>query len=99
MSSVLFRRTPLLQVAHAGVYRIPPGTVKKDGTPDVPVRRRVRLVDQVTGRFIRETWSDAVTGAYVFNYIAPGVYTVYALDHTGEYGGTIETDIVAEQMP
>lgn len=98
MSSVLFRRTPLVQVAHAGEYRVV-GTVKKDGSPDVPVRRRVRLIEQVTGRFIRETWSDAVTGAYAFNYIAPGVYTVYALDHTGEYGGTIETDILAERMP
>lgn len=99
MTSLIYRRVPLVQVAHAGAYRIPPGTVKKDGTPDVPVRRRVRLVDQATGRFIRETWSEAVTGAYAFNYIAPGVYTVYALDHTGENGGTIETDILAEPMP
>lgn len=99
MTSLIYRRVPLVQPYHAGAYRIPPGTVKKDGTPDVPVRRRVRLIDQATGKFIRETWSDAVTGAYAFNYIAPGVYTVYALDHTGEYGGTIETDIVAELIP
>lgn len=98
MTSLIYRRVPLVPVAHAGVYRVL-GSIKKNGTPDVPVRRRVRLVDQATGKFIRETWSDAVTGTYAFNYIAPGVYTVYALDHTGEFGGTIETDIVAELMP
>lgn len=57
------------------------------------------MVEQRTGKLVRETWSDAQTGAYAFEGIAAGTYVVYALDHTGEYGGAIETDITAEPMP
>lgn len=96
---VVLGRMLFVSSVHAGRYRIPPGTVKKTGMPDQPVRRRVRLVEQRTGVLIRETWSDAQTGAYLFDRIAPGLYVVYAIDHTGEYGGVIETDIVAEPMP
>lgn len=98
MSSIVYRGFTYLQPYYAGSYRVI-GSVKRFGTPLAPGRWRVRLLHQFTGRFVRETWSDAVTGAYAFNYLAPGLYSVYALDHYGLNGGTIETDIVAEPMP
>jgi len=63
------------------------------GEPTVPVRRRVRLHDQPTGRPLREVWSSTA-GVYVFDKIRAGTYYVTAFDHTGQYGGAIETGIV-----
>ena len=71
------------------------GTTKNTGTPsNAPVRRRVRLHDQLTGRALREVWSDAATGAWTFIGIRAGLFFVMTLDHTGAYRGVIETDIV-----
>jgi hypothetical protein len=95
----LTKKIAVLNELLGGGHRIPPGTTRNTGTPPTPVRRRVRLHEQFTGRAIRETWSDSVTGAYSFDNIAAGTYYVMAFDHTGAYGGVIETDIVAEPMP
>lgn len=82
-----------------GTYRIT-GTVKVEaGAVDPPVRRRVRLHDQPSGHVVREVWSDASTGAYAFNYIRTGRFYVTAFDHTGAFGGVIETDLTPEPMP
>lgn len=75
------------------------GTTKNTGTPPTPVRRRVRLHEQSSGRIVRETWSDAVTGAYTFTGLRLTRYYVTAFDHTGTYGGVIETDVQPEPMP
>lgn len=75
------------------------GTTSNTGTPNTPVRRRVRLHEQRTGRPVREAWSDAATGAYAFLNVRANTYYVMAFDHTGTYGGVIETDIVSEPMP
>lgn len=88
----------VLVIGLSGWHRVV-GTAKKTGLPDVPVRRLVRLHRQFDGRLVAETWSDASTGAYAFNWIVAGVYYIAAFDHTGEYGGVIETDVVAEPMP
>lgn len=75
-------------------------TVKQVGTPNSPVWRRVRLLDRRTGRCIRETWSDPVTGLYEFTYIALNrEYTVVAYDHTGVHNAVIADPILAEPMP
>jgi hypothetical protein len=81
-----------------GAHRIT-GTTKTTGTPELPVRRRVRLHDQPTGRPLREVWSDATTGAYSFDNIRQGTFYITAFDHTGSYGGVIETDVTPEPMP
>ncbi len=76
------------------------GTVRNSGTPDFPVWRRVRLLCKRDGRLIRETWSDPVTGAYEFLWIAEGLrYFVVAHDHTGQYNAEISDDIMPEPMP
>ena len=63
------------------------GTVKEKHTPtNTPVYRRVRLIRDRDGLFIRETWSDPVTGAYSFPDIdAAETYTALSYDHTGNF--------------
>lgn len=72
------------------------GTVAIDDTPDIPVRRRVRLHDKPTGRLVRETWSDPVTGAYAFEKLRDGLYYVTAFDHTGNHNAVIKDAIRPE---
>lgn len=71
------------------------GTVKKKSDPvDLPLHRRVRLHEEVSGRFIRETWSDAATGAYEFaNINASARYYACAFDYAGRYQGVIATGL------
>lgn len=76
------------------------GTTANVGTPsNLPVRRRVRVHRQDSGRPLREVWSDRITGAYEFKELPLATLFVLAFDHTGEFGGVIETDIVAGPMP
>lgn len=75
------------------------GTTKNAGTPATPVSRRVRLHEQSSGRIVRESWSDATTGAYTFAGLRLTRYYITAFDHTGEFGGVIETDVQPEPMP
>ena len=69
---------------HGGPGRIT-GTVEEKATPNLPLRRRVRLHRDVDGMMVRETWSHATTGAYTFTDINPAyTYTVIAYPVTGE---------------
>lgn len=98
MSNRLAPQGLRIDLLDGGPYRIT-GTTKNTGTPDIPVRRRVRLHDQLTGRAFREVWSDATTGAYSFDRIRFGTFYVTAFDHTGQFSGVIETDVTPEPMP
>ena len=61
------------------------GTVEEKATPNIPLRRRVRLHRDVDGMMVRETWSHATTGAYTFTDINPAyTYTVVVYPVTGE---------------
>ncbi len=65
-------------------------TVKEKGTPNIPLRRRVRLVRQRDGRVVREQWSDPVTGDYDFKYVDElQTYTVLSYDHTLNFRAVI----------
>lgn len=73
------------------------GNTKNIATPDnTPVFRRIRLHEQSSGRIVRETWSDATTGAYRFTGLRLTRYYIVGFDHTGTYSGVIETDITPE---
>ena len=63
------------------------GTVKEKHTPsNTPVYRRVRLIRDRDGRFVQETWSDPITGAYSFSDLDPvETYTALSYDHTGNF--------------
>lgn len=75
------------------------GTVKKDATPDIPLRRRVRLHREQDGLLIREVWSHPTTGAYSFDYIdATKQYTVITYDYEHGYRAVIADNITPEAM-
>jgi len=84
---------------YAGAYRIA-GTVKEKNIPvDVPVSRRVLLFDERANVVVRETWSDAVTGAYTFEHLNPDIrYLVIAYDHRHNYRAVIADNLTAEPM-
>lgn len=82
----------------SGSYRIT-GTTQNKATPsNLPVSRRVRLHEQISGRLVREVWSDA-SGAYAFNCIRLTTYYVVSFDHTGTFGGVIADNLTPEPMP
>lgn len=60
-----------------------------------PVRRRVRLMDQVSGRYVHQSWSDEDTGDVLFDHLSAGPWVLYSLDHTGEYEAVAISDRVA----
>lgn len=87
-----------VDVYDGGKFKIV-GTVKEKGTPSVPVYRRVVLHDQLTGRMLRVTWSNPVTGAYQFLNIRAGLYYVVTFDHTATaYRAVIADSQVSEVM-
>lgn len=84
----------------AGRYRIY-GTVELAGTPNLLLRRRVQLWNQRDKRMVRETWSDATTGAWSFDYIRGGDgtrYCVVTYDHTGQKQAQIADNLEPEAM-
>jgi hypothetical protein len=84
-----------------GGHRIA-GTVKRRQqgvNADVPLARRVLLIDQLTCAVVRQTWSDADSGAYSFDYIAAQPrYMVIAFDHQQRYRAVIADNLCAQPM-
>lgn len=70
------------------------GTLKELAAPtNLPVVRRLVLLDQKTRLFIAETWSDPA-GNYTFPRLRTDrKYTVVAYDHTNEYGAVVRDNI------
>jgi Concanavalin A-like lectin/glucanases superfamily len=74
------------------------GTAKN--TPKTPVFRRIQLIHDAAKSIIRETWSDPVTGGYVFeNITRDSTYTVIGYDHTDAYRAVIADKQTAQAMP
>lgn len=73
------------------------GTVKEQATPDnMPLRRQVLLLDETTNLIVRETWSDATTGAYTFANVDPNRrYSVITYDYTHNYRAVIADNLIA----
>ena len=76
-----------------GTYNVA-GTVKIDSTPDIPVKRRVRLLDGLTYRVVAETWSDPVTGGYSFPNVRIGPWLIVAADYTGDYNAVVADNVL-----
>jgi hypothetical protein len=93
------RRNLVVQGADKGPYSVSGTTKVEAGAVDTPVSRRVRLHDQITGRALREVWSDATTGAWTFVNIRAGEFFVLAFDHTGQYNGEVTTGIKLPTPP
>ncbi len=76
------------------------GTTHVKGTPNIAVRRRVRLLRERDSMMIRETWSDPVTGAYSFDNIDQNYqYTVISFDHDHNHRAVIADNLTPELMP
>jgi hypothetical protein len=73
------------------------GTVKQKGSPtNIPVWRRVVLIDEKSQTLFRETWSDRTTGAYCFDQVALGRnYAVLSYDHTGAFRAVVADSVQA----
>lgn len=75
--------------AYAGYGRLS-GDVAIAGTPDAPVRRRVRCLLKATGQIIRQTWSSGADGSFAFDGLAVGAQCiVIAEDYSGNYNAVI----------
>lgn len=78
-------RAAALDLAFGGTYRIV-GTVRRQADPvNLPLRRRVRLLNEKGTATVRETWSDATTGEFSFENVAAGLYVVMTYDHLNQY--------------
>lgn len=76
------------------------GTVEEKATPNVPLRRKVRLHRDVDGMLVRETWSHATTGAYTFTDINPAyTYHAIAFDYARNYRAVIADNLTPEVAP
>lgn len=87
-------------IYHGGRYRIA-STVKAKGSPsNIPLHRRVQLIRERGSLVIRETWSDPVTGDYVFEGISGDyTYAVVSYDYTHNYRAVIADNLTPELMP
>ncbi len=80
-----------------GQHRVA-GDVAITGTPDVPVRRRVRLFDKASGALMREAWSATADGAYSFDHIRSGEAIVLAEDHTDVFNAVVSDAVMPVSM-
>lgn len=88
--------TPFFDAQFGGTGTITDTVTKKALPANTPLHRRVLLMDQRSQVVFRETWSDAVTGAYTFPGVKTGVpYTVLTYDYTGQYRAVIADNILA----
>lgn len=89
-------KTGLLGKGVGTVY----GTTEIKGTPDAPLRARVRLIRERDGLVYRETWSDAATGAYRFEDVDElETYTVLSYHPTHDRRAVVADNLVPEVMP
>jgi len=90
----------LRDIYYGGTGRIT-GTVKEKANPNnLPLHRKVLLLDEATRAVVRETWSDATTGAYTFNNVAmQATYTVMTFDYLHNYRAVIADNLTPEIMP
>jgi hypothetical protein len=80
-----------------GPYKVT-GTTKLVGPPLAPVSTKVWLCDRLSGRVVREVWSNATTGAYAFERVRVGPYYVVGFDHAGVFNAVIADRIEPELM-
>lgn len=70
----------------AGSYANTVGQVLVPGGAELPVQRRVSLFDRKIQLLVRQTWSDPITGAYVFAGLRTDVaFRVEVDDYAGVF--------------
>jgi hypothetical protein len=69
------------------------GTIKKSGTPNQPLQRKVQLYSAHTNLLVAETWSDSA-GNYVFDQLdADQHFTVVSHDYEDHFRSVIANDL------
>lgn len=81
-----------LRTGYGGDFKLSGDTAIAD-SPDIPVGRRVRLYDALTGDLVAEQWSDAITGAWEFTNLANRDYVVVTMDHTHTYNAVVRDNL------
>jgi hypothetical protein len=90
----------MLRDMQAGGRGVISGTVKVKGTPNFAVHRKVWLLRESDAQVIRETWSDATTGAYTFSGVDERQrYTVITYDHLHNFRAVIADNLTPDLMP
>lgn len=75
------------------------GTTEIKGTPDAPLRARVRLIRERDGLMYRETWSDATTGAWRFDDVDEmETYTVLTYHPTRDKRAVVADGLTPEVL-
>ena len=75
------------------------GTTKTKGTPNLPTKARVVLLHQRSKLPVRETWSDPVTGAFVFSGIdSSQQFLVLAEDAEGHFRAVAANRLTPEVL-
>ena len=77
------------------------GVVRTKGSPtNPPIRALVRLYRDFDGAFVGQTWSDATTGAYTFNWVAMGYrYTAVAYHTEHQLRAAAADNLTPERIP
>jgi hypothetical protein len=85
---------------YTGTHRVT-GTTKAYALgSNIPISRRVQLIDDISGNVVRQAWSDPLTGVYSFDNILSSLkYSVVSYDHTGLYKAVIADNLTPTSMP
>lgn len=77
------------------------GTVRTKGSPtNPPIRALVRLYRDLDGAFIGQTWSDANTGAYTFDWVSMAYrYTAVAYHIERQLRAAAADNLTPERIP
>lgn len=83
---------------YEGEFRVTGVAKRKFGANETPTKARIVLMDEVTGNFVAQTYSDQNTGVYSFNNIANVKYTIMGFTDDG-VPAVIADNIQPEPMP
>lgn len=81
-----------------GVYKVSGNVAEKSSPTNVPVARRVMLLEDRSHRIVRETWSDNAGDYEFLNVKGDAQYTVIAYDHRYAYRAVIADNLTPELM-
>lgn len=84
---------PLVMTPFTGNYFIQGSTT----TLGAPLARRVDLYDQRSGLLVRKAFSEE-DGAFLFDYIGPGPWTVVGVDQSAEQNSVIYAHVTPSPM-
>lgn len=76
------------------------GYTEVKGTPNTPLRSRVRLMRERDGKVVRETFSHPTTGYYRFERLGDAdKYTVLTYHPTRDYRAVVADNLTPEVAP